>query len=54
MRIFGAAVIEINSPMVGGVEASDGNWVEGKQMLGVGQSVFYDAVALYRLMAQPS
>ena len=40
------AVIEIISPMVGGVEASDGTWVEGKQMLGGGPSVLYDAVAL--------
>ena len=40
------AVIEIISPMVGGVEASDGTWVEGKQMLGGGPSVLYDAVAV--------
>ena len=32
--------------MVGGVEASDGTWVEGEQMLGGGPSVLYDAVAL--------
>ena len=41
-----ARLIEIVSPMVGGVEASDGTWVEGKQMLGGGPSVLYDAVAV--------
>ena len=40
------ALIEIISPKVGGVEASDGTWVEGKQMLGGGPSVLYDAVAV--------
>ncbi len=40
------ALIEIVSPMVGGVEASDGTWVEGKQMLGGGPSVLYDAIAI--------
>ena len=40
------AFIEIVSPKVGGVEASDGTWVEGKQMLGGGPSVLYDAVAV--------
>ena len=40
------ALIEVVAPMVGGVEASDGTWVEGKQMLGGGPSVLYDAVAV--------
>jgi len=40
------ALIEIVAPMVGGVEASDGTWVEAKQMLGGGPSVLYDAVAI--------
>ena len=43
---FPRALIEIISPKVGSVEASDGTWVEGKQMLGAGPSVLYDAVAV--------
>jgi len=31
---------------VGGVEASDGSWVEAAQKVGGGPSVLYDAVAL--------
>jgi catalase len=38
--------LKIVSPKVGGVEASDGTHVEGKQMLGGGPSVLYDAVAI--------
>ena len=40
------AVLEIVAPQVGGVEASDGSWVEAKQKLDGGPSVLYDAVAL--------
>jgi catalase len=40
------ALLEIVAPNVGGVEASDGTWVEAKQMLGGGPSVLYDAVAV--------
>lgn len=40
------AVLEIVAPQVGGVEASDGSWIEAKQKLEGGPSVLYDAVAL--------
>lgn len=40
------AMIEIVAPMVGGVEASDGSWIEAKQKIDGGPSVLYDAVAL--------
>ncbi len=40
------AVLEIVAPQVGGVEASDGSWIEAKQKLDGGPSVLYDAVAL--------
>lgn len=40
------AVIEVIAPMVGGVEASDGSWIDAKQKLDGGPSVLYDAVAL--------
>ena len=40
------AVLEIVAPQVGGVEASDGSWVEAKQKMDGGPSVLYDAVAL--------
>jgi catalase len=40
------AVLEIIAPQVGGVEASDGSWIEAKQKLDGGPSVLYDAVAL--------
>lgn len=40
------AVLEIVAPQVGGVEASDGSWVEAKQKIDGGPSVLYDAVAL--------
>jgi catalase len=40
------AVVEIVAPQVGGVEASDGSWIEAKQKLEGGPSVLYDAVAL--------
>ena len=40
------AMIEIVAPKVGGVEASDGSWIDAAQKLDGGQSVLYDAVAL--------
>ena len=40
------AILEIVAPQVGGVEASDGSWVEAKQKIDGGPSVLYDAVAL--------
>jgi catalase len=40
------AMLEIVAPRVGGVEASDGFWIEAAQKLGGGPSVLYDAVAL--------
>ncbi|MCG6114846.1 MAG: catalase [Mesorhizobium sp.] len=40
------ALMEIIAPKVGGVEASDGSMIEGKQMIDGGPSVLYDAVAL--------
>jgi catalase len=40
------ALLEVVAPQVGGVEASDGSWVEAKQKIDGGPSVLYDAVAL--------
>ncbi|TDR30649.1 catalase [Aquamicrobium defluvii] len=40
------AVMEVIAPRVGGVEASDGSWIEGKHMIDGGPSVLFDAVAL--------
>ncbi|AJY48353.1 catalase [Martelella endophytica] len=40
------AMIEFVAPMVGGVEASDGTWVEADQKVNGGPSVLYDAVAI--------
>ncbi len=40
------ALLEIIAPKVGGVEASDGSWIEAKQKVDGGPSVLYDAVAL--------
>src|SRR5688572_17215359 len=40
------ALLEIVAPKVGGVEASDGTWIEAKQKVDGGPSVLYDAVAL--------
>jgi catalase len=40
------AILEIVAPQVGGVEASDGSWIEAKQKIDGGPSVLYDAVAL--------
>ena len=40
------ALLEIIAPKVGGVQASDGSWIEAKQKIDGGPSVLYDAVAL--------
>ncbi|MGE0684291.1 MAG: catalase [Candidatus Binatia bacterium] len=40
------ATLEIIAPKVGGVEASDGSWLEAAQKLDGAPSVLYDAVAL--------
>lgn len=40
------ALIEFVAPMVGGVKASDGTWIEAKQKINGGPSVLYDAVAI--------
>ena len=40
------ALIEIIAPKVGGVEASDGSWIEAAQKVDGGPSVLYDAVVL--------
>jgi catalase len=40
------AMLEIVAPRVGGVEASDGSWIDAAQQVGGGPSVLYDAVAL--------
>lgn len=40
------ALLEIVAPKVGGVEASDGSWIEAKEKIDGGPSVLYDAVAL--------
>lgn len=39
-------VLEVIAPNVGGVEASDGSWIEAEQKLDGAPSVLYDAVAL--------
>ena len=55
------ALLEIVAPKVGGVEASDGSWIEAKQAIEGGPSILYDAVALMiseqgakLLMAEPA
>ncbi|MCF1504787.1 catalase [Afifella sp. H1R] len=40
------AMIEFVAPMVGGVEASDGTWIEADEKIDGGPSVLYDAVAI--------
>ncbi|MGN6303562.1 MAG: catalase [Mesorhizobium sp.] len=40
------AVMEVVAPKVGGVEAADGSWIEGRHMIDGGPSVLFDAVAL--------
>ncbi len=40
------ALLEVVAPRIGGVEASDGSWVEANQSLEGGPSVLYDAVVI--------
>ena len=40
------AMLEIVAPKIGGVEASDGSWIEAQQKIDGGPSVLYDAVAV--------
>jgi catalase len=40
------ALLEVIAPQVGGVEASDGSWIDAKQKIDGGPSVLYDAVAV--------
>jgi len=40
------AVMEVVAPKVGGVEAADGSWIEGRHMIDGGPSVLFDAIAL--------
>ncbi len=40
------AVVEVVAPKVGGVELSDGSWLEADQKIDGGPSVLYDAVVL--------
>jgi catalase len=40
------AMLEIVAPRIGGVQASDGTWIEADQKIDGGPSVLYDAVAL--------
>jgi catalase len=39
-------VVELIAPKVGGVEASDGSWIEAQHMIDGGPSVLFDAVAI--------
>jgi catalase len=40
------ALLKLVAPMVGGVEASDGSWLEADEKIDGGPSVLFDAVAL--------
>jgi catalase len=40
------AMLDIVAPKIGGVEASDGSWIEAAQKIDGGPSVLYDAIAL--------
>jgi len=40
------ATMEVVAPKIGGVEASDGSWIEAHHMIDGGPSVLFDAVAL--------
>jgi catalase len=40
------AILKFVAPMVGGIEASDGSWIEADEQLDGGPSVLFDAVAL--------
>jgi catalase len=54
------ATYEVIAPMIGGVQASDGTWIEAQQKINGGPSVLYDAVVLLhstsgaQLLAQES
>jgi catalase len=48
------ATVEIVAPTVGGIEASDGTWIEGHQKIGGGPSVLYDAVVVLASDAEAS
>jgi catalase len=43
---YGGAQLKIVAPMVGGVEAADGTWIEADEKIDGGPSVVFDAVAL--------
>ena len=40
------AVLKVVAPMIGGVEASDGSWIEADEKIDGGPSVVFDAVAV--------
>ncbi|MBF6568219.1 MAG: catalase [Candidatus Binataceae bacterium] len=40
------AILEVIAPEIGGVEASDGSWLEANQTISGGPSVLYDAIAV--------
>jgi len=40
------AMLEVVAPQIGGVEASDGSWIEANQTISGGPSVLFDAVAV--------
>ncbi|WP_327788216.1 catalase [Marinimicrococcus flavescens] len=40
------AMLKIVAPMIGGIKASDGSWIEGDEKIDGGPSVVFDAVAL--------
>ena len=40
------AVLRLVAPMVGGVEASDGSWIEAQEKIDGGPSILFDAVVL--------
>lgn len=40
------ATLKLVAPMIGGVKASDGSWIEAHEKIGGGPSVVFDAVAL--------
>lgn len=46
MLVEEGASLEVVAPKIGGVEASDGEWVEAHQTISGGPSVLYDAVML--------
>ncbi|TGQ63523.1 MAG: catalase [Mesorhizobium sp.] len=45
------ATMEVVAPKVGGVEASDGSWIEARHMIDGGPSVLFDAIAV--LLSKP-